>query len=92
VVNSTVRNLGSVALGQSSSVISLKNNSFFETSVISFSQKSKMCSLFPWQHGISYLFEAVDLGSPVNQRNLLSCMKGKHIYATTFLKYPCPQR
>jgi hypothetical protein len=41
VVNSTVRNLGSVALGQSSSVISLKNNSFFETSVISFSQKSK---------------------------------------------------
>jgi hypothetical protein len=30
-----------VALGQSSSVIFLKNNSFFETSVISFSQKSK---------------------------------------------------
>jgi hypothetical protein len=33
--------LGSVALGQSSSVISLKNNSFFETSVISFGQKLK---------------------------------------------------
>jgi protein involved in temperature-dependent protein secretion len=40
-LNSTVRDLGSVALGQSLSVISLKNITFFETSVILLSQKSK---------------------------------------------------
>jgi hypothetical protein len=54
-LNSTVWNLGSVALGQSSSVLSLKNITFLERQLYRFVKNQKMCSLFPWQHGISYL-------------------------------------
>jgi hypothetical protein len=42
----------SVGLGQSSSVISLKNT----FSKRQFCQNKKLCSLFPCQHRISYLF------------------------------------
>jgi hypothetical protein len=45
-----------VALGQSSSVISLKNKTFLKRQLYRFVKNQKMCSLFPWQHGISYLF------------------------------------
>jgi hypothetical protein len=52
-LNRTIRNLGSVALGQSSSVISLKINTFLKRQLYHLVKYLKM----PWQHAISYLFQ-----------------------------------
>jgi hypothetical protein len=51
-----------LALGQSSSVISLKNYTFLKRQLYHLVKNQKMSSLFSWQYEISYLLFYDDIG------------------------------